>query len=244
VVPPNAKPDADLSASANERTLRASALYARLDAALVRDLARSAVRRCLTRGELLWRAGDRALGFTLIVAGLVSITRRNADGTSAIVGLFGPREHIGISAAVARGTYPADAVAAAPNIEVVAVDANAILARAAADARVAEAINAELVSHTHALHDKIRIMTAGAVPQRIATLLLHLVERFGDELEGGSVIVPVSLTRAELAQLVGATVETTIRTVSGWQKDGLFATVKDGFVVNDLTALRAIAGGA
>lgn len=42
-------------------------------------------------------------------------------------------------------------------------------------------VNRSLVAHSAALRQKIRIMTAGPVERRLAALLLHLAERFGDE---------------------------------------------------------------
>lgn len=227
-----------------EAALRTSRLFRHLGDALVATVASSAVSRRFERGDLLWSAGDVAGGFTLIVSGLVGIRRRSPDGSAAIVALFGPREHIGLSATMAHGPYPADAVAASPTVEVLTFDAKPLLERSHGDSSVAEALNAELLVHTEALQEKIRIMTAGAVAQRLATLLLHLVERFGDDLGDGQLILPVALSRSELAQFIGATVETTIRSVSAWQKAGLIVTQKQGFVIRDAATLRRIALGA
>jgi CRP/FNR family transcriptional regulator len=49
------------------------------------------------------------------------------------------------------------------------------------------------------------------------------------------------LTRQELADLTGTTIETAIRTMSRWQKDDVVRTEKDGFVIVDRPALEAAA---
>jgi CRP-like cAMP-binding protein len=226
-----------------ERALRASHLFARIDEKHVAKIAAHTVRRSYARGDAIWREGDAATSFVVIASGLVEITRRAPNGSSAIVAIFGPHEDIGASAVVARGTYPASAIAATPTASVLLVDAAPVLDAARVDPQVAEALNASLVEHTEALQQKIRIMTAGSVAARLATLVLHLVERFGDELEDGATHVPVVLTRMELANLVGATVETTIRTLSAWQRAGILATERDGVLVKDPARLRAIAAG-
>jgi CRP-like cAMP-binding protein len=100
------------------------------------------------------------------------------------------------------------------------------------DVDLAQAINRSLVSHTVALRQKIRIMTAGPVERRLAALLMHLAERFGDESANGSITIPVVLSRSDLARLVGATIETTIRTMSRWQKAGVLSTTPQGFVIH------------
>lgn len=226
-------------ASTAERTLRASRLFGRLGDGDLRPFAAAATRKRLSAGDVLWREGKRAVSFTVIAQGLVEIVRRGADGSSSILAIFGPRESIGDAAALGGGAYPADAFALG-DVEVLLVPAPLVIEAMRSRPEVALAVNGALLDHTRALHDKIRIMTAGSVPKRLATLLLHLVERFGDEAEDGATRVPVSLSRAELARLVGATVETTIRTMSRWQKDGLVTTTVGGFVVPDVSALTAL----
>jgi CRP-like cAMP-binding protein len=49
----------------------------------------------------------------------------------------------------------------------------------------------------------------------------------------------LSLSRQELADLLGTTLETAIRLMSRWQKEGVVLTEKEGFTIPDLEALRA-----
>jgi CRP-like cAMP-binding protein len=228
---------------AEERILRSVRLFAGVAPELRAELAGGASRRMLSRGERVWLAGDEATRFTVILSGLVEIVRRGADGAEAIVALFGPRESIGDAAVLAQGTFPADARVASARAEVLQVAAAPVLEAMERQPEVARAMNEALLAHTRALQEKIRIMSAGAVPQRLATLLLHLAERFGDEDDTGATFVPVALSRSELASLVGARVETTIRAVSRWRKAGVLATPPEGFAIRDLEALRRIARG-
>jgi CRP-like cAMP-binding protein len=232
------------SEQANERALRASRLFAGLDAAILHALATTAERRHLERGAHVWRAGATATRFTVILSGLVKIVRSASDGTETIVAIFGPRESIGDIAVLQQGTYPADAVAASESLEILRVDAGPVLAAKAANPAVSESITRTIIEHTQALHQKIRIMSAGSIPKRLATLLLHLAERFGDEEEGGATFVPIVLSRTELARLVGATVETTIRAMSRWNKEQLLSTTPEGFRIPDIEKLVAITTGA
>jgi CRP-like cAMP-binding protein len=227
-----------------ESGLRASRLFGSLDAALIADFARSTVPRKFARGAALWSAGDPASFFTVITRGLVEIVRLGPDGGGAIIAIFGPRESIGDVAAVKQAPYPAGALALTQQVDVLMVPAGPVVEAMRSHTDVAAAVNSSLVEHTQALQEKIRIMTAGAVPRRLATLVLHLADRFGDELDDGSILVPVALSRNELARIVGATVETTIRAMSRWRKQGLVQTTAQGFLVRDLEVLRAIAAGA
>ncbi len=226
-----------------ERILRSSRLFGELDPALFKASVDGAVRVTLARGDVLWRTGDAATHFTLICSGLVKIVRPTPDAGEAIVGLFGPRESIGDSAVLLRGQYPADAVTSSERAEICRVDASPVLAAMGQRPEVARSMNLALLEHTHALQEKIRIMSAGSVTRRLATLLLHLADRFGDELGDGTTLIPVDLSRAELASLIGARPETTIRTLSRWRKTGEVVPAAEGFLVPDRARLEREASG-
>ncbi|CAN5629843.1 helix-turn-helix domain-containing protein [soil metagenome] len=222
-------------------SLRASRLFGKLAESQLLVFARSTNREQLQRGELLWRAGDEPSAITIITSGLVKICKNLRPGMSTIVGLFGPRESIGDVAVVSGRVYPADAIAASDRVELLRVEKKAVLEAMERDSAVAMAVNHSLVEHSAALQDKIRVLAAGAVDHRLATLLLHLAERFGDEQEDESTFIPVALSRAELSLLVGSTIETTIRIMSRWQKEGLVQTLPEGFVITRAAALEDVA---
>ena len=50
--------------------------------------------------------------------------------------------------------------------------------------------------------------------------------------------IPLVLSRQELADLFGTTVETAIRFMSRWGKSGIVSTEKEGFLVTDVEALE------
>lgn len=226
-----------------ERLLRASRLFSDVDDDVVIELAASAHARELRVGEPLWRAGEVASRFTLIRSGLVKVVRHTPDGGEAIVGLFGPRESVGAAAVLGASPYPADAVAASDVVVALYVDASPVLQAMPRRPRTAAAMNRALLDHTRALQEKIAVMSAGSVEQRLATLLLVLTERFGDERDDGSAVVPVRLSRHELARLVGATTETTSRAMSRWRREGVVDTTADGFELRHPDRLREVTRG-
>lgn len=211
------------------------------------ELAGVAVSRTLQRGDLLWRAGDNPSSFTILRSGLVKIVRRLANGRDAIVGVFGPRESVGEVALVRNTPYPADAVVCSETSVLVQIPRAAFMGwtgrSQAASARMAEI----LADRLQAMQGTLAVLSAGSVESRLATLLLDLAERFGDELEDGSTLVPIALSRQELASLVSTSLETAIRAMSRWQKGGVVETKLDGFVLRDTGQLRqaasAVLGG-
>ena len=83
-------------------------------------------------------------------------------------------------------------------------------------------------------------MTGGRVEARIARLFLKLADSMGRPAGDGTAI-PMALSRQELADLTGTTIETCIRVMSRWGKDEIVRTEKDGFVLLDKAALEELA---
>jgi CRP-like cAMP-binding protein len=57
----------------------------------------------------------------------------------------------------------------------------------------------------------------------------------------GEIFLPLPLSRQDIADLVGTTIETAIRIMSRWLKEGIVDTEKTGFRILDEKALREIA---
>jgi CRP-like cAMP-binding protein len=58
--------------------------------------------------------------------------------------------------------------------------------------------------------------------------------------ERSGTFVPLSLSRQELADMTGTTIETCIRIMSRWGKQNIVRTEKDGFVVLNKIALEGV----
>jgi CRP-like cAMP-binding protein len=202
---------------------------------LIRDALPETVRR-LEEGSrpervpergALWRAGEGQARAVLIRRGLVQVMRVAPSGEEAMVGLFGPTELVGLTAALEDAPYPADAVAASP-VEAVSIDGQTLREAVERDPAVARAVTRLLLAHNDALRAKIDVLTAGEIPDRLRTLLEYLARRFGDETADGARFIPLALPRRTLARLVGARVETVIRVMRRWEQRGLVRPGDDG----------------
>jgi len=72
-------------------------------------------------------------------------------------------------------------------------------------------------------HDMMTRMSTGTVDERLAAVLIVLADSYGDRDSEG-VHLQVPLTRQDLSEMAGTTVETTIRVMSRWQKQGVLRT--------------------
>ncbi|MBK9035737.1 MAG: Crp/Fnr family transcriptional regulator [Myxococcales bacterium] len=221
--------------------LRTSHFLRTVPPPVIERLAGRASARGLVAGAHLWREGDRATGFHVIVHGLVTVRRTLASGAEVIVAIFGPRENVGDTAALEDARYPADAVVTSDTATVIRLDAQRVLEQSALCPALSLALQQALCRHAAALRTKVEILAAGSVRARLASLFVHLASRFGDELVDGTVAVPVSLARTTLASLVSARTETVIRALRPWERDGVVVTGPGGFILGDLPALTACA---
>ena len=69
-------------------------------------------------------------------------------------------------------------------------------------------------------HEMLKNIATERVEKRIASLLVKLSEKIGIDT-GNYKKLDFSLTRQEIAEMVGTTVETCIRTMSKFQKEGM-----------------------
>ena len=83
-------------------------------------------------------------------------------------------------------------------------------------------------------------MTGGRIEARFARLFLKLADQMGRSERGGT-FIPLSLSRQELADMTGTTIETCIRIMSRWGKQEIVRTEKDGVVIVEREALDAVA---
>lgn len=227
-----------------ESMLRRNGVLASLGPETVREAARAASLRRFERGGCIWRVGETATHFQVVVSGIVKLVAPGPGMRPTILDVFGPGEALGHWAAFDGSPYIGDAMPLTEHVETLLVPAAVIHQAMRARPENALAMTHAVLAHARGLRAKIAVMCAGSVHQRLAMLLLDLNTRFGDELEDGGVIVPVPLSRHDLSLCVGATIETVIRAMSKWQKEAVLETHAGGFVLRDVPALAAVLEGA
>ena len=79
----------------------------------------------------------------------------------------------------------------------------------------------------------------GSAELRAARLFLTLADRVGIP-RGTGTFIPLPLSRQEIADLIGTTLETAIRLMSRWQKDSLLETEKSGFLIPSVNTLKSM----
>ena len=82
-----------------------------------------------------------------------------------------------------------------------------------------------------------------AVEQRVAACLLRMVNQSGRRVEGG-IEIAFPITRANIADMTGATLHTVSRLLAAWEKEGIVASARRRVTVTAPHRLVELGGGA
>lgn len=191
------------------------------------------------KGTRIFSEGDPSSFLYTIIKGRVKIVKSIPAGKELILEILGAGDPLGAVAAYESRPYPASAFA----LE----DTTCLVSRQAGFLGLLETcptlVRGLLVGFSFRLIElttRLSELTGSRVEARLAQLFLKLADRLGKPQGGGQVRIPLSLSRQDLADLAGTTIETSIRIMSRWGKGGLVMTEDDGFVLRDRAALEAL----
>lgn len=223
--------------------LSQSPAFAGLPAREIEAVARVALEEPHRARAYIFMEGDPSRWFYLVRTGHVKIVRHSKTGKDVVLELLGPGEVFGGVAVIEKRSYPAAAQATEPTV-VVKIPADPMLALADRHPAFIKAMALTIGRRLRAAHDSVKALAVDPVEARLAATLLRLAEREGTRGKvGGGVTLSFHLTRQNLADMSGTTVETTIRIVGRWLKEGLLVDEGGRFILGDLNGLRALAEG-
>jgi CRP/FNR family transcriptional regulator len=194
------------------------------------------------RGERIFDEGDASDDLSVVVRGRVKIFRTTPAGKDVILEIFGPGDPLGAVAVYEGRPYPASAMAI-EDVTCLLVPRQAFFALLEGHPLLVRGLLLGLTQRLVELTNRITDLTGGRVEPRFARLFLKMAADSGRPERGG-VFIPMALSRQELADLTGTTIETCIRIMSRWNKQQVVMTEKEGFLLRDRKALETITEGA
>jgi CRP-like cAMP-binding protein len=213
-------------------------LYRRLPPEERKRLAAVSKTKGYAKGETIFAEGAPADVFFTIVRGRVKVFKMTPAGKELILEIFGPGDPLGAVAVYEERPYPASALALEETLCLLVrrQDFFALLER---HPTLVRSLLLGLTRRLVELTNRLAELTGGRVEPRFARLFLKLADQMGRPAAAGT-FIPLPLSRQELADLTGTTIETCIRIMSRWGKDGLVRTEKEGFLVIDREALERL----
>ncbi|HDH06517.1 MAG TPA: Crp/Fnr family transcriptional regulator [Nitrospirae bacterium] len=169
--------------------------------------------------ETIFIEGDPSDKFYLVGEGSVKILKHTLMGKDIILEVMSPGDIFGGVAVLDKKPFPASAQAM-ESTTVIRISRNNLI-------KIMEEypiLKLEIVKYfsdkLRDAHEMLKNIATERVEKRVASLLLKLSEKVGIE-DGGYRKIDFPLTRQEISEMVGTTVETCIRTMSKFQKNGM-----------------------
>ena len=223
--------------------LRQRPVFAGLPAREIEALATVAVEESHRARAYIFLESDPSRWFYLVKSGHVKIVRHSKTGKDVVLELLGPGEVFGGVAVIEKRPYPAAAQTTEPTV-VVKIPAGPVIALADRHPAFIKEMALMIGRRLRAAHDSVKSLAVDPVEARLAAALLRLAEREGTRGKSGDgVTLPFHLTRQSLADMTGTTVETTIRILSRWLRDGLLVDEGGRLVLTDREGMTALAEG-
>ena len=214
-----------LLAALPERALNAVAALSRADR--------------VPREATLFSQGEPCDRVWVLAAGEVKIVHQAADGREVILEVISAGEAFG-GTVLFMETHPATA-RALTDVEVVSFPAEAYARLVEDHPGLARRLIRMLGGRLLSMMD-LQIMTGERVERRLAHILLKLADRAGRP-EPDGVLITIPLSRQDLADMAGTTLESAIRTVSRFRAQGWLETRRGGFLhIRRVDQLRQQAG--
>jgi CRP-like cAMP-binding protein len=218
--------------------LRAASLYRGLSEEDRQRLADVAIVRSWDKGETIFREGDPSDFLLTVVGGRVKVVKLQPSGKEVILEIFGPGDPVGAVVAYEGRPFPASAIAL-ERTTCLLVRRGPFFGLLEKHPSLVRGLLSTFTRRIVELAQRIPEVAGARVETRFAHLFLKLADRVGRP-RGHTVLIPVVLSRQELADLTGTTIETCIRLMSRWGKEGIVETEKDGFVLVDRSALESL----
>jgi CRP/FNR family transcriptional regulator, nitrogen oxide reductase regulator len=222
-----------------EEAIRRTSMFKRLSQDDRNRLAAVSRLKAYAKGDRIFGEGDPSEFFSVVVSGRVKIIKMTPAGKDVILEIFGTGDPFGAVAAYEGRPFPASAIALEHTMCLM-TPRGSFFALLEEHPSLVKGLLLGLTQRLVELTNRLTELSGGRVEARIARLFLKLGENMGRATPEG-VAIPMVLSRQELADLTGTTIETCIRIMSRWGKDDIVRTGKDGFVLVDKNALEELA---
>jgi CRP-like cAMP-binding protein len=186
--------------------------------------------------ELLFRQGEQAAEFFIIVNGWVKLFRITASGEETVIHILAKGDSFAEAVAFTGRSYPATAEAISA-VRVVRLSAAHLVRCLKDDPDIALAMIASTLQHLHNLVQQIEQLKVQSGVQRVAAFLVSLCST-----EHGSCAIALPYDKALIAARLGLKPESLSRSFAKLKAVGVSVDASN-VVVSDVAKLRQFASG-
>lgn len=172
------------------------------------------------KGELLFENGKEANGVYFIDEGTVKLSKSGVYGKEQILRFIKEGDLVGYRSLLINEDFQAQAEAMT-DVQTTFIPGEIFLHLLQVDSRLSFAMLKKFAFELGESSNTITFLAQKTVRERLAEILLLLEQKLGTDPEG---FIKISLTREEVANLIGTATESAIRLISEFKNDQLIET--------------------
>lgn len=197
------------------------------------------ITKIVKKGEAIFSEGEKLNGVFCIRDGVSKLSKLSSNGKDQIVKLATQGAVLGQRSVIAEETSNLSAVAV-KDMEVCFIPKNIIGGTLNSNPDFAVEVLRHMAHDLKEADDVIVNMSQKTVKQRVAEAFIYVRDNFGEDKEG---YLSLTLSREDIANVVGTATESAIRIISNFKKLGLIKTSGKMIGIYDEKRLIEVAKG-
>ena len=169
------------------------------------------------KGETIFEDGDTPKGVYFIQNGTAKLSKQGVYGKEQILRFIKDGDLIGYRSLLCGENLQAKAEAMV-DLEAIFLPAETFLHLLEVDPKLSFVMLQKIAFELGESSNTVTFLAQKTVRERLAEILLLLEQKLGTDPEG---FIKISLTREEIANLIGTATESAIRLISEFKQDGL-----------------------
>lgn len=190
----------------------------------------------IKKGDVIFSEGESLNGVFCIKNGVCKLSKLSAKGKDQIVKLVIKGDIMGQRSLVSEERTNLSAIAL-NDMKVCFIPKAEIMNNLKSNPTFSMEVLKDLAHDLKEADDLILNMTQKSVKQRLAEVLMYLKEHFGVDSEG---FLSITLSREDIANIVGTVTESAIRVLSQFKKEGMISTSGKRIKIEDFSALEKV----
>lgn len=190
----------------------------------------------LKKGEFVYLPGDPGDSVYVVAEGCIKISKLSESGKELTLSFNGPGDLFGELALLSDQPRRTMAVALARS-QVWVVPKEEMFQIASTSPAFSLRLSTVIGQRRHDLENRMESLVFRDVPARLAAQLLRLAEQYGKKVDG-QIEIGFKLSQLELANLIGATRETTSTAINDMKRAGILDSSHRTIIIRNMEALR------
>lgn len=186
--------------------------------------------------EVVYLDGDDCSGLYIIRTGRLKLVRSSSTGKEQIINILNPGDLLGFEVFYEGRVYKNTAVAM-EDTELCYIEKNAFFKILEREPEISKKLIISLGKELNHAYERIGNLGLLNAKEKLGHLLYTLASEYGVKADGG-VTLNLTLSRLEIAELLGITQETSIRLLKSFKEDGILEIRRKEIVIKSMSRLK------